>query len=94
MSAPTMDHPGLPPDLGNWDGSIRAHVRQMRTAVAGMRYVVINQWRTRNLECVKHGSGTKQGRVNKDCHLQKKLYGHVTLPHSIALALVHVMVIP
>ena len=75
MSAPTMDHPGLPPDLGDWDGSIRAHVQQMRTAVSGTCYMVIDQWRMRNLECVKHESGAKQGRVNKDCHPQKNLYG-------------------
>src|SRR5882724_13343381 len=67
MSAPMMDHPGLPPDLGDWDSLIRACVWQMRTVVAGTCYMVIKQWRTRKLECMKHGSGTNQGRVNKDC---------------------------
>src|SRR5882724_747669 len=74
-SAPMMDHPGLPPDLGDWDGSIRARVWQICTAVAGTRYVVIDQWRMRNLKCMKHGSGVKQRRVNKDCRPQKYLYG-------------------
>src|SRR5882724_6923934 len=87
MSADTTDHPGLPLDLGNRDNLIRSRVRGMCTVVAGTCYVVTTNLVMMNLEHGKHG-GTKQGRVNKNWHLQIYIYilartCHVTLPHSL-----------